>query len=185
MTPDERLEKSRWANVEGKRLHFKNDSGMGGSGGDSLQLGTRSDSANEFLNSWQSQLKDAGALDPWVDHPEHPWAGGATTSGQSPDTWDSVAEMRDANPAELDSELSQYVRAPNSGGALQQVDARWDEFRTKHPFIANLAQGAVATLFATFAGLPGALAAKYIFYRLNRENSAQPSTPNPAPSPNP
>lgn len=172
MTPDERLDKSRWANVEAKNIHFKQDSGLGGSGGDGMQAGSRfNDSAGQFANSWQSQLADNGALDPWADHPEHPWAGDKEASNDNASA---------GKPGDQTDDVDGSAPTSGTGGVFAHIDDAWDRFRAQHPYIAHLGQTAITTLFSTFAGLPGGLAAKYIFNRMNRDSmpQAQPSAPS-------
>lgn len=98
MTPEQRLDNQRWAQGEGKRLHFETNPGYGGSGADNIHLGTTpnrggfTDSAGQ--DNWTSQLADAGALDPWTERDVHPWAGGRTSTGNPIDTWAVVDELK-------------------------------------------------------------------------------------------
>lgn len=82
-TNEDRIEASRFANAEGKRLHYENNSSRFNEGGDNIANPGFDAASNDDAMSWDnptSHLDDIGARAPWMGGEAHPWFGGAASA---------------------------------------------------------------------------------------------------------
>lgn len=190
LSPEQRLDAQRFAQGEGKRLHFAANPGYGGSGMDNIQLGTTgqsrgqfTNSGDDFTNSWTSQLADAGALDPWTEHERHPWAGGRTATGNPINTWAIVDELKQYADTSVTPD-GQPDRTgfwgwltSKIGGAVPQDEEGRERWATRGISLAVAALGIPVPATLLDKGWDGL---QYIYRRFINPQPVQPVAPSPA-----